>query len=355
MRSLRGVYCLIVVGIFSCKEGIMEPIGGSNGGGVVNGVYILNEGGFGDPEGARLSLYDIDRDTVYRDVFENANGGMHLGSLGDDIKISAEKVYILMSGSENLEVISLSDHETIQSSSFAGSNPHDLLIDAARNRAYITRLFASSVLIIDLGTLQPIDTVSVGANPQGMLLFNDHLFVCNSGYGLDRTVSVINVVSGVVDTTLAVRDGPGGVVLGPDGRIWVSCSGNAFGAPPTLGAVFLINPGSLAVEDSILFLENLWGSIAAGTDGSIYILGVSPGSFFGGPVHKIVSATHSVSLNFIPGTFYSLAVDSLSGEIYTADVKDFNGDGEVDIFKSDGTLQKTFTVQLGPGAFAFKR
>jgi hypothetical protein len=54
---------------------------------VANGVYILHEGSFGDPTGARLSVYDIDADTVYHDIFEAANGGAHLGSLGDDIEI----------------------------------------------------------------------------------------------------------------------------------------------------------------------------------------------------------------------------------------------------------------------------
>ena len=344
----------MLTGFLSCNENTTAPPTGGNSDAVVNGVYILNEGNFGDPEGTRLSLYDIDGDTVYRDVYENANGGMHLGSLGDDIRISADKIYILMSGSGGgLQVINLSDHKAVQSSPFAGSNPHDLLIDAARNKAYLTRLSYGSLLVIDLTTLQPLDTISVGANPQGLFLFNDRLFVCNSGYGNDRTVSIINVLSDAVEGMLTLSDGPTGIVLAGDGRLWVSCTGNAFGTPPTPGAVYVINPVTTMVEDSILFLENLWGPIAAGTDGSVYVLGVSPGSL-GGPVHRITSATLSLSPNFIPGAFYALAVDSLTGEVYAADVGDFTADGEVDIFKPDGSFQNKFDVEIGPGAFAFK-
>jgi hypothetical protein len=136
--------------------------------------------------------------------------------------------------------------------------------------------------------LQPIDTTSVGANPQGLLLFDDHLFVCNSGYGQDRTVSVINVISGAVDTTLTVRDQP---IIVAGWKIWVSCKGYEFGAR-NIEAVY-DQPLTSALEDSIFF-QNLLGSIAAGTDGSILSSGFLLAALWWSR-YRITAATLSLS------------------------------------------------------------
>src|SRR5262245_56864397 len=72
---------------------------------LVNAVYVLNEGDYGDATGARLTVHDLDNHTTYTDVFEAANSGQHFGSLGDDIRIFNGKAYVLMSGSKNLVVI----------------------------------------------------------------------------------------------------------------------------------------------------------------------------------------------------------------------------------------------------------
>ena len=95
MKEIRGLFFLMLAGFLSCNENTTGPSTGGNTPAVANGVYILSEGRFGYDE-ASLSLYDINRDTVYHDVFENANGGMHLGDVGDDIKIGGDKLYVLI-------------------------------------------------------------------------------------------------------------------------------------------------------------------------------------------------------------------------------------------------------------------
>jgi len=319
---------------------------------VAKSVFVLNEGAFGQVE-ARLSLYDPARDTVYRDVFEAANSGQHLGSTGDDMVIVGRRVYILMSGSENLDVISTEDYRLVQSVSFPGSAPHDLFVDSARGEIFITRLFKNSLYILDLATLRILDSVRVGTNPQGLEVANDELYVCNSGYGGDSTVTVVDL--GTRAATAAVRTGAGptGIITAPDGKLWVACTGNAFSTPPSYGSIFIINPSTHAVEDSILFTENLWGEIARGTDGYAYLLGVSSGSFYGGPVHRVNFATKAVTLQHAGGTYYALAVDARSGDLYLADAKNFSSDGLIRVMTGAGALRRSFTVQKGPGVIAF--
>lgn len=351
----RCLVCIVASALFACRETPSGPGQSPAPPPVVKAVYVLNEGNFGDATGARLSLYDVDRDTVYINVYESANNGAHLGSVGDDMKIVNGRAYILMSGSENLNVIGIDNNVLLQAASFPGATPHDLLIDSTRNRAYITRLYTSSILVLNLASLAVLDSVTVGVNPQGMVLNGDDLFVCNSGYGASRTVSVIDVRADTVKRTLTLADGPTNAALAPDGRLWVVCAGNAFGTPATTGKVFIINTTTFVVEDSIAFSENLWGNIAMGIDGYAYVLGVTSGSFYGGPMHRISLATRNVGLRFVDGTFYSIAVDAVSGDVYLTDAMNFNANGEVLIYTKEGVLKKRFTAQRGPSVMEFKR
>ncbi len=317
-------------------------------------AYILNEGNFGDPFGARLSKYNIDDDTVYYNVFESANAGIHLGSTGDDLQYSRGRLYALMSGSMNLVVIRESDLKITQTMYF-NSTPHDLVIDSNRSKAYITRLYSNSIYVMNLAGFVLEDSINVGNNPQGMLIVDSQLYVCNSGYGADSTVSVIDVNADTLKATITVGDGPSGVAALKNGKVVVACTGNAFGTPPTNGRLVIINPSTNTIEDTIDLTENLFGNIAVGFDGSVYVLGVTSGSYFGGPVHRLNPDTKVLTMSFIAGTYYSIAVEQAEDEIYVSDVKQFTADGEVQIYKKDGTLKKFFTAQKGPSVIVFKR
>jgi DNA-binding beta-propeller fold protein YncE len=283
---------------------------------------------------------------VYRDVYEAANSGAHLGSTGDDIKLYHGRAYMLMSHSENLVVISLENHLFLQSKTFSGSTPHDILIDSVRNRAYVSRLFKSSIYVVELTTLNVIDSVAVGENPQGMIVSNGDLYVCNSGFGEDRTVTVVDLNVDTVRTVIRVGDGPTNAAVAPDGKIWVACTGISYPPPTTPGKVFVINPSSRAVVDSIVFTENLGGAISIGS-AYAFVIGQSG-------LHRINLATKSVTLGFISGSFYALGVDGPSGDIYLTDARTFDVDGELQIYSSNGILKKRHFVQMLPGAIAFK-
>ena len=316
-------------------------------------VYVLNEGQFGDPFGARLTVYDVKADSAYQDVIEHANGGIHLGNTGDDMVFHNSKAYILMSGSEDLFVISLANNTILQSATYPGNAPHDLVIDSARNRIYVTRLYKSSLYVLDLNLLSVVDSIFVGSNPQGMLIVGDRLFVCNSGYGYERTVSVVNLPTNSIAATLQLSDGPTNATLAPDGTVWVVCTGNAFSAPATFGRIYVFNPGTLAKVDSVSFSENLWGAMRFDNTGYAYVIGTTSGRYDGGPVHRIQLATKSVTLNYIGGTYYCIAYDAVANEFYAGDAKQFTSLGEVKIF-SDGSLRKSFSAKYGPAVIQFK-
>jgi DNA-binding beta-propeller fold protein YncE len=292
---------------------------------------------------------------VYLDVVEGANQGAHLGSTGDDMVIFRDYIYLLMSGSENLVVLNRADHRVVKSVYYPGSVPHAMVIDSVRGRIYVTRLYQSSVLALDLNTLGVMDSIAVGANPQEMMIVGDDLYVCNSGYGADNTISVLSLSPLQSRATLRVGSGPTGIVRAHDGTLWVACTGNAYGVPPSPGSLFAINPSTRSVQDSLVLTAQLWGSIALGNDGAAYVLGVSAGSFYGGPVHRFNLGTKALAQEVIPGTFYAMGIDGASGEVYVADAKSFTSQGEIRSYTTAFTLKRTVGVQRGPAVFGFAR
>ncbi len=353
MKHHGPLFMLLLV-LAGCKDSPLEPDLVQTAVPDVAGVYILNEGNYGDVEGARLSFYVPQTDTVYRSVVEISNDGTHLGSTADDFGMCGGKLYLLMSGSEKLVVLSASTHRIQMTATYAGSTPHSMLIDSARSRIYLTQLYKNSLLVVDLQSLQVQDTIAVGLNPQDMALSGGSLFVCNSGYGSDNSITVINPESRTVTATLRVGAGPTGIVATTDGALWVACSGNAFAVPAIPGRVYRVNPAAVSVTDSVLFNEPLGGSIGAGPDGYLYVIGSST-SYFGGPLHRIATATKSVTMNFVAGTYYGSGVDQATGDLYLADARDFASAGVVSVYTKEGTLRKSFLAERGPSQFLFKR
>lgn len=318
------------------------------------GVYVLNEGDFNDPTGARLTFYDPETDSIFKNVYESANGNQSLGNLGDDMLIAGDKLYVTMSGSDEIKVLDVTSNKVLLSKQLPGDDPHDLCYDAKNNRIYVTRLYKNSVLVLNSATLAIIDSVSVGPNPLGMILVDSLLFVCNSGYGSGSTVSIININTLKVSRSVSVGAGPSSAVI-VNGKVFITCTGNAFAQPAVHGSMYSISAATKSVVDTLLFDEVLFGNSAVGKDGNIYVIGSTPGSFFGGPVHKIDPATGIKTKHFIAGTFYAIAVDQTNGKFYLSDVKNFAADGEVAIHEQNGAFLKKFSAQRGPGTFAFKR
>jgi len=348
-------FLLLISLLFTgCVKNPSGPDSGDQTIPAASGVYVLNEGNYGDVEGGRLSLYVPARDTVYHSLVEAANSGAHLGSTADDFALFRGRLYVLMSGSERLVIVSASTHVIEKDAYFPGDAPHSLLIDSVRNVIYITRLFKGSVLIVNLQTLQTEDSITVGQNPLEMLLTGNRLFVCNSGYGSDNRISVINPDTRSIESTISVGMGPSGIARGSDGMLWVACTGNAYAIPLLPGALYRINPNTKAVVDSIRFADPLGGTIAASVDGYLYLIGTSA-SYYGGSVHRVAISTLGVIQSFIQGTYYGIGVDEATGDLFLADAKSFTAAGVVSIYTAGGVLKKTFVAERGPSVFIFKR
>ncbi|MFI5252302.1 MAG: DUF5074 domain-containing protein [Bacteroidota bacterium] len=325
-------------------------------GGITRTVYVLNEGMFGhyaDSVSARLTLYDYNTKTVYKDIFENANNGQHLGDTGDDMVLAGDRLFILMSNSKAITILHIPDYKLVNTASFQSGSPHDLMYDAVRHRLFFTNFTGNTITVLNDTSLSTVKEIQVGSNPEGLAIRNDKLFVCNSGFGADSTLSVINLNTLSVDTTLVLSMGPTSATVSSDGHIVIACAGNF----TVNGSVYAIDPVTLAKTSKIQFSTNLFfnsGSITADTSGNVFVIGTVPNTYTGGPIHKINLAAGLVFLNYCQGVFYGLSVNRYTNELFIADAKNFTGDGVISIINPDGTIKEVFSAQRGPSVFAFR-
>ena len=319
----------------------------------VRGVYVVNEGGFGKST-ATLSFYVPDSGKVYADVFFAANK-RSLGDVGNDIALYDGKAFIVVNNSHKIEIISTETHLSLGTIDLAGNSPNKITI-ASSSKAYVSNLYKGSVTSFDPATYAVKKaTIPVGQSPQGLAVASGKVFVCNSGYGYDSTISVIDVTKDSVVKTIPVLRSPTDIGVTAEGTIVVICNGltdYTNSANDTPGGIVFIDPATLTVMKTVTLPLASYGhpgELAVSTSG--YGLTVVKNG-----VLKFDTKSGAIfSDAFLHRTPYSLAVDDLSGRIYTGDAKDYDSNGSVVVFSAAGAPVDSFTVGIIPGSFGFKK
>lgn len=320
---------------------------------VTSGVYILNEGGF-NKSNASLSVFLPDSHKVYSDVFAAANGRM-LGDVGNDIVLYDNKAYIVMNNSHRVDVISTITHASLGTIAVPGNSPFKLTVVNA-GKGYITNLYKGTVTSFDPSTYAVIkDDIKVGTNPQGIVTAGGKVFVCNSGYGADSTISVIDPAKDSIVATIAVTASPTDIAVDADGDLIVVSYGVGSYPDPAKespGAITMIDPKTLTVTATIPLPLATYGHPSELTL-SKYGYGFT---VVKNGLLKFDTRTNSViTPTFITGTPYSIAVDDATERIYTGDARDFNSSGLLRVYAKSGVQVDSATVGIIPGTIVFKR
>lgn len=315
-------------------------------------VYVLNQGIYGQGN-STLTAYYPDSNTVSNDVFKTVNG-RNLGDTGNDITIFNGKAYMVINNSDKIEIMDASSamwQGTIYFTS--GTSPYRMVVYPDQSTGFVSDLYTNTVSVINLLTnsLVPADSIQVGPNPYGIAYASGEVFVANSGYGSGNTVTVIDAATRKAVKTITVGGGPTEVEPDGNGNVWVECPGN-YG---DIGKLFIIDAATNSVTDSInlgVELPSFTGHTLAidSQRDAAYLIADSSVIKLDPKVNQIVDA------NFIKGSFYAIAVDEATGDIYLADAKDYKSDGEAYVYSSSGQFtNRSFTTGINPGVFAFER
>ena len=178
-----------LLAVSSCKK---EKNPTQNTVDVNENMVILNEGEY-EVNNASISFKGANSDVENNKFFEV--NSRELGATANDIATYQGNIYIILNVSETIEVINEATFESVATISMTGKSPRNIVFE--NNMAYVSN-YNGTVSAINTNDFSIIKDITVGANPEGLAISNDKLYVANSG-GLesekDSTISVIDLVS----------------------------------------------------------------------------------------------------------------------------------------------------------------
>ena len=308
------------------------------------GVYVVNEGGFGQGN-ASLTYYDPATGRVEEDVFAAVNG-RPLGDVANSMVIRGGRGYIVVNNSNTVEVIDVSNHSSVGTINVGTGRSPRQMVFLNDSTAAVTALYDDAVILLNLRTLTTAERIPVGPNPDGIALDGRKAFVANSGLGSGHTVSVIDLDLLAAVRTIDVPTNPYEVHRTGEGLIYVLCAGTFL--PPTPASIVVLDPVTERLIDTIALGAQAF-RMGMGTGGRAYVP-------LGDSVLTLNTREHRVEGTLTRGmAFYGVAVDTASHIVYLSDAGNFTQAGSVHLVAESGLPITTFVAGVIPGWFAFKR
>jgi YVTN family beta-propeller protein len=350
MKKFRFLlpFVVMMAGMASCKKDDVKTETPQ----VTTGVYVLNEGLLSQIL-STLTYYDFGTSKAVTDYYVNVNG-KEIGDTGNDLLIYGGKMYIVVNESSDVKVTDVRTAKSIKEIPFKnGTVSRKPRYAVGYKNMVLVSAWDNSVSVIDTATLEITKTITVGANPEQMVISGDKLYVANSGWGQDSTVSVVSLTSFTELQKIKVGLNPFCMAADSANNIYVGCNGDYGAIGPKLVKVSTITNTVVKSVDTAV------GKIRY-FDGYLYATGGWLGSAY---VRKLNLTDFSqASPNFVTDgtqieTAYALNIDVNTGDVWVGDAKGYGASGEVFCFGKDGKKKRNFSTTPGylPNTIAFIR
>jgi YVTN family beta-propeller protein len=318
-------------------------------------MYILNQGNF-NANNSTLTYYNFTTKLLVPDQFSVVNG-RGLGDTGNDIKIYGSKMYITVNVSSTVEVLDAKTAKSIKKISFFNNTvarqPRSIAF--YKNNAFITS-YDGTVAVLDTATLEVSKYITVGRNPEQLVVANNKLYVANSG-GLDfgnpdQTVSVVDLTTLTETKKITVGVNPVSIAADSYGDVYVVSFGDYDKVGP---ALTIINTTTDAVK-SQTDLNAAYGTpIVISGDFAYLITADNKIQVYNVKTESVASTSFITDATVVVRP-YALKVDDGTGELFVTDAtKDYTTNGTIIAFDKNGKFEYSLATGINPGAIAFVR
>ena len=342
-----------------------EDIGKKTFASEVIGMYVLNEGNMGSNK-CTLDFLDLSDSTIQyqRNIYAERNPGevKELGDVGNDIQIYGSRLWMVINCSNKVEVCRAKDAVKIGKVDIP--NCRYLTFDGgyAYVSSYVGPVAAGSnaprgrVYKVDTLTLQKVDSVVVGYQPEEMVAYRGKLYVANSGgYNFpyyDSTISVVDLQTMSEERQINVAINLHHLRLDNHGQLWVTSRGDYYdissnlfylqadanGQMQVAGKMDVEVSDMCLVGDSLYFYGVGYNEVTKENTRSFGIVDVSR--------HQVVTTNLSDAPELqrmrMP---YGIIVHPTNRDFYLMDAKNYVSSGELLHFHADGTFD--YKVRTG--------
>ena len=354
MNKLTKIIVLIITAVLAvgCMEwdyGMEEEFSVEG-----HGLFITNEGNF-QYGNATLSYYDPATGDVENEVFYRANG-MKLGDVAQSMVIRDGIGWIVVNNSHVIFAIDIKTFKEVgRITNLTSPRYIHFLSD---EKAYVTQIWDNRIFIVNPKTFQitghiecPNMTTESGSTEQ-MVQWGKYVYVNCWSYQ-NRILKIDTTTDTVVDE-LQVGIQPTSLVLDKNGKMWTITDGGYEGSPYGYEApsLYRIDAETFTIEKRFKFKLGDWPSEVQlnGTGDKLYWLNDDVWEM-SVDAERIPAKPF---LEYQETLYYGLTIDPTSGDVYVADAIDYQQQGKVYRFTSDGKLIDEFYVGIIPGAFCWK-
>ena len=312
-----------------------------------------------------LDFVDFDNGYYVRNLYaeKNPNVVKELGDVGNDVQIYGSKMYAVINCSHKVEVLDARSCQRLGQVDI----PNCRYIAFDKGYAYVSAYVGpvgidpnaqlGAVFQVDTATLEITAEVTVGYQPDELVIQDGLIYVANSGGyrkpNYDNTVSVIDI-----ETMTQIRKIPVGINLhriraDKYGKLWVSSRGDYEKIPSRL---FVLEKDKrtnrMEVRDTLnvscsemdicgdsLYLYSVeWSNISQENNVTYGIIDVRTGELISNSFIKDGTETDIE----IP---YGLKVNPETGDVYVTDAKNYVSSGNLHCYGRDGI--RKWSVRTG--------
>ena len=333
---------LFITLIVSCKK-IEEQAGGSFLAG--DGVFLVNEGNFMGGNGS-LSYYSYDSSKIYNNLFFKVNG-RPLGDVPNSMEVFGDMAFIVVNNSGKIEIIKKSTLQSVTTLTGLISPRNMGFVNSSK--AYVTSMYSDSLIVINLNNFTISGYVNIRRSSESIVVSGDKAFVASWVGG--KEVMVINTLTDEVRDSVEVGIEPESMVIDKNNILWVLCNGGWM--RENFAELDGINTVTNSIDKHIVFPNIQSSPSCLKIDGSGEIL-----YYLENGVHSMSIDSQDLSADpLIPQTanyFYKLGINPSNGDIFVTDAVDYQQNGHLLCYNSNGTLLSDHMTDIIPGSMCFK-
>lgn len=371
---------IVAAMLFSCKpEPTPTPVDPSDSTSVeLKGVFVLNEGVY-QFSNASLTFYNPERDTAVNNLFYKANG-IPIGDVAQSLALADGQLYIVVNSSNYIYKVDANtlkcdlDHPCQLTGFYSPREMHIV----APNKAYVSDLIGTGLWIINPQDLTNAGAVEMGKTTEKIVQVGNELYVSNwSNYYLPsmekNTVQVVDINNDVKVAEITVGKEPNTMVVDKNNHVWVLCEGATWQADGEKPTMWEIDPMLKTAQCRYTFddvvdpetgevIRFAASNMKVDPTGRYFYVIVShvdeDGDASDSEIHRFDVETQQFSESFCisseGNTFYNMAVEPKTGEIYVSRIGSPVLNGTVYRYTADGLLLSSFEAGIFPSAMLFK-
>lgn len=337
----KALVCLALISLaLSCKKQAPPPVDGfSLPAG--QGAFIINEGNF-MWSNASLDYWDIERDTLYRSVYQTVHPDV-LGDVFQSLYLEGETAWLVLNNSGKVIAV---DIQTLEKKVVITGLTAPRYVQPVGKYVFITDIYHDKLTICQRNDGTQVKELPMSGWTEELIVVDGQVWVTNKA---SDYLALIDIASLTIADTLTTRSGPTFLEKDQLGNVWVLSAGDG-SDPPALQA---FEPGNstplkewlfpLGPAPANLAINGAGDQLYYTYDGGLYTFSIHEQTLPAAPLAHLSTQA-----------LYGMEVDPYGRGIYVLDALSFAQPGTITHYSLQGDSLRSFIVGMIPNSMEFR-